>query len=131
MNDVYAVPSAALAGHGGSANTGLFALGRIGRARWFGYCVIAGVLKTLVLGGLVVVLLPVTQIPAGVTIGVAVAIYLAIFGIISSRRLHDTGAPSWMLILSIIPIVSLYFTYLMMFKRGDPGANRYGPAPSS
>lgn len=46
------------------------------------------------------------------------------------RRLHDTGKPTWMIVLSIIPIVNLYFIYLMIIE-GDKGSNEFGPDPKA
>lgn len=44
------------------------------------------------------------------------------------RRLHDTGNPTWFIILSFIPLVNLYYLYLMI-KEGDRGPNEFGPDP--
>ncbi len=50
--------------------------------------------------------------------------------VISRRRLRDLGMGPMFLALAIVPIVNLYFLFIMLFKRGDEGANEYGPAPS-
>jgi uncharacterized membrane protein YhaH (DUF805 family) len=46
------------------------------------------------------------------------------------RRLHDTGKPTWMIVLSFLPIVSLYYLYLMIIE-GDKGPNEFGPDPKA
>lgn len=46
------------------------------------------------------------------------------------RRLHDTNKPTWMIILAFLPIVSLYFLYLMIIE-GDKGPNEFGPDPKA
>lgn len=47
---------------------------------------------------------------------------------VAVRRLHDTGCPTWYIIFAFIPLVNLYFLYLMI-KEGDRGANEFGPDP--
>lgn len=44
------------------------------------------------------------------------------------RRLHDTGKPTWYIVFLFIPIVNLYYLYLMLIE-GDRGTNEYGPDP--
>ncbi|PRD48791.1 DUF805 domain-containing protein [Sphingobacterium haloxyli] len=44
------------------------------------------------------------------------------------RRLHDTGCPTWYIIFAFIPLINLYFLYLMI-KEGDNGPNEFGPDP--
>ena len=43
------------------------------------------------------------------------------------RRSHDLGHSGWFALTTIIPFVGWYF----VLKKGDPGANKYGPAPQS
>lgn len=45
------------------------------------------------------------------------------------RRLHDIGKSWHWLLLSVIPIVSLYVFYLLYIKAGDPYINEYGAPP--
>ncbi len=47
---------------------------------------------------------------------------------VTVRRLHDTGKPTWYVILSFIPIVNLYILYLLILE-GDTGPNEFGPDP--
>ncbi|WP_427452315.1 DUF805 domain-containing protein [Litorimonas sp. WD9-15] len=44
------------------------------------------------------------------------------------RRLHDGDKSGWFYLLSFIPIVSLYYLYLVIIK-GTDGPNQYGPDP--
>lgn len=52
--------------------------------------------------------------------------YLAV----AVRRLHDTGNPTWYIVFTFIPLVNLYFLYLMI-KEGDVGPNEFGPDPKA
>ncbi len=49
--------------------------------------------------------------------------------IMCRRRLHDLGTTPWLMLLSIVPVINLYFFFMMIFKRGDEFANEYGPKP--
>jgi len=43
------------------------------------------------------------------------------------RRSNDLGRSGWFALITIIPMAGWY----LVFKQGDPGANKYGPSPSS
>ncbi len=47
---------------------------------------------------------------------------------VGMRRLHDIGKSEWMILLSVIPIVDIWFFILMMID-SNPGENKYGPNP--
>ena len=46
------------------------------------------------------------------------------------RRLHDTGKPTWYIVFLFIPLINLYYLYLMLVE-GDHGSNEYGPDPKA
>jgi len=46
------------------------------------------------------------------------------------RRLHDTNKSGWFILLSFVPIVSLYLIYLLVIE-GDQADNQYGPDPKA
>ena len=70
-------------------------------------------------------------------IGKAIVIALLIFWIIcvaatfalDIRRLHDTDHSGWWVLTLFIPFVQIYTLYLLIFKAGTPGYNRYGADP--
>jgi uncharacterized membrane protein YhaH (DUF805 family) len=41
------------------------------------------------------------------------------------RRSHDLGRSGWFALICLIPFAAWY----LVFKRGDPGVNKYGPCP--
>ena len=47
------------------------------------------------------------------------------------RRFHDTDHSGWWVLTLFIPIVQIYGMYLLAFKKGTPGDNRFGPDPLS
>lgn len=50
-------------------------------------------------------------------------------GFLIIRRLHDLGKPgshSWLL---LVPMYSIYLMLVLMFAKGVPGQNQYGPDP--
>ncbi len=49
---------------------------------------------------------------------------------VTARRLHDTGKPTWYIVLGFFPIVNLYLLYLLILE-GDKGPNEFGPDPKA
>jgi uncharacterized membrane protein YhaH (DUF805 family) len=41
------------------------------------------------------------------------------------RRSHDLGRSGWFALICLIPFAGWY----LVFKPGNPGANKYGPSP--
>lgn len=61
-----------------------------------------------------------------VEVGMSVAVIL--FAI---RRLHDFGASGWWSLVFLVPIANLVLGLMLLFKRGDEGANRFAaPRPT-
>jgi len=44
------------------------------------------------------------------------------------RRLHDIGASGWWILIFPIPFGLVLF-FILLFKKGTPGPNKYGPPP--
>jgi uncharacterized membrane protein YhaH (DUF805 family) len=64
-------------------------------------------------------------IPSLCFIPISVAVAFA-----SVKRLHDIGRPGehyWLLVF--IPFYSWYLFFVLLFKKGDEGPNKYGPDP--
>ncbi|MBY5926837.1 MULTISPECIES: DUF805 domain-containing protein [unclassified Halomonas] len=47
----------------------------------------------------------------------------------AKRRLNDQNRSGWTLILSVFPIVNVWLICTIIFARGTPGSNGFGPAP--
>jgi uncharacterized membrane protein YhaH (DUF805 family) len=45
------------------------------------------------------------------------------------RRWHDLGRSGWSILLQIVPIVNLWCIYMLAFRRGEQGRNRFGADP--
>jgi len=45
------------------------------------------------------------------------------------KRFHDLNKSGWFFLTLLIPIVSLYFYLILIFKKGATGDNNYGPDP--
>lgn len=68
------------------------------------------------------------ELNPGVLIGVgALAAWLNTCN--SIRRLHDCGHSGWLILISLIPIISLGLSLYLLFKRGDQGRNSFGWPP--
>lgn len=44
---------------------------------------------------------------------------------LSIKRLHDSNHSGWWILLAFLPVANLYLMYLLLFKKGDIGENRY------
>ncbi len=47
---------------------------------------------------------------------------------LTTRRLHDVGYSGWLQLLCLVPILNLSF-FILFFKQGTVGLNKYGPDP--
>ena len=50
---------------------------------------------------------------------------------VSIRRLHDIGKSGWWILVSLIPIIGVFYLLFLMTKAGQPEANQWGPNPKS
>jgi uncharacterized membrane protein YhaH (DUF805 family) len=48
---------------------------------------------------------------------------------IFAKRCHDRNRSAWFLLLSLIPVVGLWVFIELVFFRGSPDLNRFGPPP--
>ena len=46
------------------------------------------------------------------------------------RRLHDIGHSGWLYLLYFVPLVNLGLFCFLLFRKGDPRPNAYGPVPN-
>lgn len=47
---------------------------------------------------------------------------------VAVRRFHDCSKSGWLILLLAIPLINL-FGFALLCRKGDRGANRYGPKP--
>lgn len=129
MSNVYAAPNADFSLPSGEVDdTRILASGRIGRIRYLAYLSVFYILSSFAVG-IVVAMLGQESMAGGILFVLNVVITFGAYIYFGRRRLHDTGASGWMLLLSLIPVVNFYFLYLTVFKRGDASANEYGAPP--
>jgi uncharacterized membrane protein YhaH (DUF805 family) len=63
----------------------------------------------------------------GFTLEIAlVSVLLLYFPVV--KRLHDMGRSGWLYLLMFIPVANFVMLLFLLFKRGDPSDNQYGPA---
>lgn len=69
----------------------------------------------------------------GVSIVIALLIIVIVFCVaglsLTVRRLHDTNHSGWWYLTAFIPLFNFYTIYLMYFKKGTEGYNRFGSDP--
>jgi uncharacterized membrane protein YhaH (DUF805 family) len=56
-----------------------------------------------------------------------VAAYVSVC--ISIKRFHDLGKPGIHFLLLFIPLYNIYLGLVLLFKKGETGANAYGEDP--
>jgi uncharacterized membrane protein YhaH (DUF805 family) len=105
--------------------------GRLGRARYFlasiGYYfvfILAMFLVGIIVGAL--------NLPEVIMQVFMVPVFLAyiIFGtFLVVKRIHDLDWSAWWLLLLIVPLANLVMIFLMLFKPGSEGENRFGLPP--
>lgn len=47
----------------------------------------------------------------------------------AAQRFHDLGYSGWALLWMLVPFINVYFVYLVFFRLGTAGPNRFGPDP--
>ena len=110
------------------------ARGRIGRVRYLAYSFGFMMLAIVVLGAIVGI--------AAVAVGPAVAMTVYFAGIIALmvvgvlfgiQRLHDLDKSGWLFLVMLVPLVSIFFSFDLIFAPGTKDVNRFGnpPPPNS
>ena len=145
QSNPYASPRSDLTRPAGTAvdTTGPFdPKGRFSRLSWLAWNLVLAVVGSIVVGivvfilgalGLAAMPQPTTAPDAAVPIlGVIVLVIpylvMAVLGwILSIRRFHDIDASGWWSLTLIVPLVNLITFLVLLFKRGDESANRFGP----
>lgn len=58
------------------------------------------------------------------------AVYLLFYVLsLEVRRLHDRNNSAWWILLCFFPLINLGLTIYLLFFKGTPGPNKYGPDP--
>ncbi|WP_167758773.1 DUF805 domain-containing protein [Zemynaea arenosa] len=140
MTNPYAAPDLSVADTpsvpAGPGHTNVFALnGRLGRIRYFTYVTLA-VAATFGVAIVVAVVMVFLRVPQSIALQVstlvplAVTVLGAIAGLVfARRRLQDLDTTPWILLLFLVPLVNLGLMLRLLFGKGTPAHNRFGPPP--
>ena len=60
---------------------------------------------------------------------IAIGPFIYPFPLLTIRRLHDVDNSGWFYLIMLIPVINLIFLIYLLFKKGTPGPNRFGPDP--
>ena len=108
--------------------------GRFTRLSWLAWNLVLAVAGVVVVGALAalgLVALPQSQAQAANFLPLALLIpqiVLMVFGwLLTIRRFHDIDASGWWSLTLLVPLVNLITALVLLFKRGDEAANRFGP----
>jgi uncharacterized membrane protein YhaH (DUF805 family) len=110
--------------------------GRIGRASWWLWGVVIGVIYFFV--SFIYTILPLAIEDTRI-IAFSILFYLAFSGLtlwislaLNVKRLHDRNRSGWFLLAGLVPIIGgLWLLIEMGFLKGTDGPNRYGESPDS
>ena len=67
-----------------------------------------------------------------VLILICVAVYITaiLIGIFATiQRFHDLGNSGWRVLFLLLPFANIVFACILLFKKGNPADNQYGPVP--
>jgi uncharacterized membrane protein YhaH (DUF805 family) len=114
--------------------------GRIARLPYFLYNLGLGVLSAIISLGLnALEKNSATAVEANQTdlilliaaiLAIVIFIAMAVAGfILVIKRLHDLDRSGWLSLIGLIPLVNIIFGLYLLFAKGTPGPNRFGPPP--
>ncbi|WP_367399245.1 DUF805 domain-containing protein [Halomonas sp. DN3] len=111
--------------------------GRIGRIRYCSRLAAVGLIYNLTLFVPLYLdhLYPATLTQSTFTILIyAYASLYSVFSLFAilqaKRRLNDQGRSGWALLIGLIPLINVWLVISLIFFRGTPGSNPFGPPPS-
>ncbi|MAY70484.1 MAG: hypothetical protein CME82_03360 [Halomonas sp.] len=112
------------------------ARGRIGRIRYCTRLSAAGLICNLLLfTPLYVNYLHPTSLTLN-TFSILIYAYAGLYSVFTifamlqaKRRLNDQGRSGWSLLLWLVPLVNVWLVITLVFSRGTPGSNPFGPPP--
>jgi uncharacterized membrane protein YhaH (DUF805 family) len=102
--------------------------GRIGRQE---YALGITVIYALNFSILFYLLVRETMSPVSIVLLILVDIVILVgLAVLMAKRCHDIGLPGSYFLLFLVPVVGLFWPFVLAFLPGNPGPNAYGPAPS-
>ena len=70
-----------------------------------------------------------TYVAIAIFVVYAVALYMWLA--VNVKRCHDRGHSGWFVLLSLIPLVNIWYVVEVCFLPGQSGPNRFGPDPKA
>ena len=70
-----------------------------------------------------------TYVAIAIWVVYAVALYMWLA--VNVKRCHDRGHSGWFVLLSLIPVVNIWYVVEVGFLPGQSGPNRFGPDPKA
>ncbi len=106
--------------------------GRFGRIDYLAYAVLLGIVMAVFGAGVGALITASGAVSDSMlTVGIInflITLPLSVIGILFMiRRLHDLNWSGWVAITYFIPLVNLVMFLILVFMRGTPEANKYGP----
>lgn len=98
--------------------------GRLNRARYWMYALCGYVMLVVIFFVLGMLGLGGSSLPSIIN-----AMYAILFLPFNVRRLHDLNRNGLWLLLTLVPVVNIFFGIYTGFVKGTDGPNQYGPDP--
>lgn len=100
--------------------------GRINRSKYWGYSLLLiGALVVIAIGGATLV----GEVGFWIFYGLACIALIWPGLALGVKRCHDRDKSGWFMLVSLIPIVSIWYLVEVGFLRGTDGPNQYGEDP--
>lgn len=67
------------------------------------------------------------SLPLMTLFGIVYLIFIYFFVVFMIRRLHDRNHSGWLGLMILIPVLNIIFAFYLLFAKGNPDTNNYGP----
>ena len=99
--------------------------GRLGRIRYLAYSFL-GYLISMIIMAIAVAAGSGNSDISSVIVIIGYIVMLVFMVALGIRRLHDFGAPGWVIVILFVPVVNMVLGLMLLILPGSDGANRYG-----
>ena len=107
----------------------IFKIGRIGRKNFILSWFALGMLFIIPVGIVHLILMDSTQELRSIVFSVFAVLMILAYLSLCVMRLHDLNLSGFVVLCLLVPLLNIWITIIMFFKRGVEGPNGYGKDP--
>ena len=105
--------------------------GRFGRLSYLGWNMLLGLVLVLIVTSVILVepnliIYMKDSMTSMIFFGILYLIVIYFSLIFTIRRLHDLDQSGWLSLVTLIPVINLFFFLYLIFAPGTQGSNKYG-----